>query len=102
MIGENKCDSFPALTRISRKDKIMELYLIIREDPKRFDYYVFTEILVAANNKEEALRIRPDVDPEEPDSRAWPTQITDLRCHHIGKALRGIKKGILMTSFRNG
>ena len=80
------------------------IYLITRVDKLARDYDIWTSLIVAAEDNEHALRIRPDEDkdPEEQSGREWPFQITDLRDEYLGLAHPSIRKGVIIGSYKNG
>jgi hypothetical protein len=80
------------------------LYLIYRIDKFVDDYEIWTNLIVAAEDQEHALRIRPDddKDPKEQDGIEWPFQLTDLRDKYLGLAHPSIPRGVVFGSYRHG
>jgi len=82
----------------------MNLYYIFRKGSASYDE--FEGAIVAAKNEDEAKTIHPDgsinvVDDERPLSDTW-IHPEYVKVELIGKAVKGTKQGVILSSFRAG
>jgi len=81
----------------------MFIYLVDRNGPCGYDEY--DSFIVCADTEEEARTCHPGYD-WEPVRRylgdSWVSSPEDVTVTRIGKALRGVKKGVICASFNAG
>jgi hypothetical protein len=89
-------------------EKTMNIYKVTREDGN-WDYDQFEEVIVYANNPEEAKRIHPHGDSITWDNEndkwsaysGWP-HIDRLYAELLGKAKETARVGVIAASFKGG
>jgi hypothetical protein len=77
----------------------MKLYKLSQDTNNWYDTY--DSCIVAAENKEEAVKINPSGKWGEKYS-SWCFSVEDVECQYIGEAAEHITKGVVLASFNAG
>lgn len=84
----------------------MKLYHISQTENKGYDTY--SDLVVAANNEEEARLIHPSSCNKDPwniglfSYGEWATKPENVKVEYLGEAKEGTKAGIICSSFHAG
>lgn len=80
----------------------MKLYLLTQSTNLGYDTY--DSLIVCAENKEEAKKIRPDQRQRTDNLRYswWAYSIEDVQCKKIWIASKWIEKWVILASFNAG
>ncbi len=80
----------------------MKLYLLTQNT--NLDYDTYDSLIVCAENKEEAKKIRPDKEKrgECKTYGCWVCKIEDVQCREIWIASKWIEKWVILASFNAG
>jgi len=73
----------------------MKLYIISQDVNDEYDTY--DSAVVCAKNKEEARKTSPG----SGDILEWAA-VKDIKVEYLGEAKKGLKKGVVITSFNAG
>lgn len=82
----------------------MKLYHISQSENN--DYDTYSDLVVAAESEEEARHIHPQQHRDDPWKEdiysTWCKSPDQVKVKYIGEAAKGIKKGIICSSFHAG
>jgi len=79
----------------------VKLYLLERNE--QVGYNEYDSCVVCAKDEEEAKTIHPSNDTDAEDSYGtWTTTKENIDVTLLGTALKGMKKGVICTSFNAG
>ena len=82
----------------------MNIYYLFQDKCTGYDTY--DSCVVMAESEEEAKSFHPDGGKLMPENEwyqsSWPSDPSDISCKLIGKAAKGIEKGVICASFNAG
>ena len=81
----------------------MLLFLLSQDVNRGYDTY--SAVVVAACDADDAVQIRPDMFEWDDDAsllREWVSCVEDVKVVCIGKASKGMKRGVVLASFHAG